>query len=365
MHIESIKEKLLEAVYKAEKITGKNLTLPILSSLALEASPSILKIRATNLDLGLEISLPVKVTSPGKSAIQGSLLSNFLTNLPSETKIEIQTKENEAFIHTIKTSTKVKTQNFSDFPIIPKLEGKKFKIDAGSFIKGLKSVSFAAAVSSMKPELSSINIFHDDGNLFFVATDSFRLAEKKIKSEKSKEISQILLPLKNVADVIRVLEGIRDEVEVVISQNQISFSAEGVYLVSRIIEGNFPDYKQIIPKESKTEVTLLKGDLASALKLANVFSDSFNQVVFKIIPSEKLFELTTKNADVGENHNIVDAVLKGDELTLGFNYKYIADALPSIDSDSLTLSFVGPGKPVVIKGVSDKSFLYIVMPMNR
>src|SRR3989338_815538 len=365
MHIETIKEKLLDAVYKAEKITGRNMALQILSNLAIEVSGSQFKIKATNLDLGLEIIVPVKVKSPGKITVSALILSNFLANLPVETKIDIQSKENDVFIHTSKTSTKIKNQNFSDFPLIPKLEGKKFKIEANSIVKGLKSVVFSAATSSIKPELSSINIYHDGESLVFVATDSFRLAEKRIKTTKAKEISQILIPFKNTTDIIRILESVNGELDLTISQNQISFKTDEIYLDSRVIEGNFPDYKQIIPKETKTEVTLLKADLLSALKLSNVFSDSFNHVVLKVIPDEKLFELTTKNSDVGENHYTLDSVMKGDEITLGFNHKYIADCLNSIDSDSITLSFVGPGKPVMIKGVSDKSFLYIVMPMNR
>ena len=140
---------------------------------------------------------------------------------------------------------------------------------------------------------------------------------------------------------------------------------DGVYLVSRVIDGSFPDYKQIIPKEYKTEVVLLKQDLLSALKLGNVFSDTFNQIILRVVPGEKLFEITTKNTTVGENHNVLETVLKGEDITISFNYKYIIDCFQSIKSDSLALSFSGLGKPLLVKGVSDRSFLYIVMPMNK
>lgn len=132
-----------------------------------------------------------------------------------------------------------------------------------------------------------------------------------------------------------------------------------------MIDGNFPDYKQIIPKETKTEVTVLKQDLVSSLKIANIFADKFSQVIFNINPSEKTLRITTKNMDVGENINSIDAVIKGEGLNISFNYKYIMDCFQSIDSDSISLSFSDMNRPMIIRGVSDKSFLYLVMPMNK
>ncbi len=367
MKIECVKDKFLDVVAKAEKITGKNLTLPILSSLSLEASGSMLKIRSTNLDLGLEVDIPAKVIEPGSVAVSGVVLVNFLSNLGGENKVTLESTENEIFIHTPKTSTKIKAQNYNDFPIIPHLsDGKTFSINPEDFIRGLRSVWYSAAVTSMKPELSSVYVYYDgEESLVFVATDSFRLAEKKVKVKKGKEIGNVLIPFKNIPEIIRILEAARGDVAVTLSSNQLSFEWEGYYLVSRIIDGTFPDYKQIVPKEFKTSITLLKQDLLSSLRLANVFSDTFNQVMMKIIPGEKIFELTTKNADIGENHNTIDAVLEGEDLTVSFNYKYIMDCFQSIESDSVSLSFTGLGKPVAVRGVGDKTFLYIVMPMNR
>lgn len=164
---------------------------------------------------------------------------------------------------------------------------------------------------------------------------------------------------------MRVLENINDEVEVSLDKNQISFSYKGIFLISRVIDGVFPDYKQIIPKSSSTEVTVLKQDLVNALKLSNIFSDKFNQVNIKINPNSKLCEIRTKNNDVGENVSSLDAAITGEALEINFNYKYIIDSFQSIDSDSVTLSFSGLNKPLIINPVSDPSFRYLVMPMNR
>ena len=183
--------------------------------------------------------------------------------------------------------------------------------------------------------------------------------------KKHKEFNQILIPFKNIIEIIRSLEDIKDDVDVFLSQNQISFSYGDIYLTSRVIDGTFPDYKQIIPKEVKTEVIMLKQDIVSALRISNIFSDKFSQVTFNVNPKDKTFKITTRNMDVGENVNNIDSVIKGDELSVSFNYKYIIDCFQSIDSDSVSLTFSDTNKPMIISPVGDKSFLYLVMPMNK
>jgi len=366
MKIECVKEKFLEAVGRAEKFTGKNLTLPILSCIALDASKSNLVIKATNLDIGIEIEVPVKIIEPGKVVLLGTTLLNFLTNLTGENKILLESNENNVSIKTEKASIILKSYLYEEFPIIPKVSGSKnFSIEPVDFALGLRSVGYSSAVTSMKPELSSVYVYSDEEDLVFVATDSFRLSEKRVKMKKGKDLGSVLIPFKNISEIVRLLESSRGSVSVSLNSNQIAFVFEGVYMVSRVIDGTFPDYKQIIPKDFKTEVVVLKQDLFSALKLVNVFSDAFHQVVFKIVPGDKVFELSTKNADVGEGKLSVDAVLKGEDVGISFNYKYITECFQSFESDSLTLSFSGVGRPLVIRGVSDKTFSYVVMPMNK
>lgn len=365
MKIECVKEKLSHAIALSEKISGKNLTLPILSCLFLEAKKSSLIIKSTNLDLGLEIEISAKILQEGSVVLPATVLSSFLVNLQEE-KIVLEKTETNLLVSTKNSSTTIKTFPTEDFPIIPKIEtSKKVLVSPKVFIEGLKSVWYSAAVTGIKPELSSVYIYAEDENLVFVATDSFRLAEKKISVRKIKDFGAVLIPFKNVSEIIRVLESEKGEINISLESNQMSFSSESFYLVSRVVDGTFPDYKQILPKDHKTEVTLLKQDLINALKIANVFSDTFHQVIFKIIPGEKLFEITTKNNTVGENQNNLDSVLKGEDIIISFNYKYIMDCFQSIQSDSVTLFFQGLGRPLLVRGVSDKSFLYIVMPMNK
>ncbi len=224
---------------------------------------------------------------------------------------------------------------------------------------------YSSSVSTIRPVLSSVLVSSEEDGVVFAATDSFRLAEKRVGVKKHKEFGQILVPFRNIGEIVRTLEDIKEDAEVHLSENQIAFSHNDIYITSRVIDGAFPDYKQIIPKEVKTEVIVLKQDFISSLRISNIFADKFSQVIFHVSPKDKVFKITTKNNDVGENVNNLDAVMKGDELTISFNYKYIIDCFQSIDTDSISLSFSDTNKPMVIRGVGDRSFLYLVMPMNK
>lgn len=362
MKIECIQEKLIQAVGTVEKITGKNASLPVLSSIVLEASETGLLLKSTNLDMGIEVTIPARVEQTGSVAVSGSILSAFLSGVVGE-KIKLELKDQNLKVSTSKSTTTIKALSVEDFPVIPRVEGDSFDVDAKQFIKGLKSVWYAASTSGVKPELSSVYIYCEEGYVVFVATDSFRLAEKKIKIKKSKDFGSILIPFKNVSEIVRILEKAEGDVKVTLSKNQLSCIYDGVYLVSRVVDGVFPDYRQIIPKEEKTTVTVLKQDLLQALKISNIFSDKFNQVHIKV--EEKLFEITTKNNDVGDTANAIDSVIEGESIEINFNHKYITDCFQSIETDSLSLAFNGSNRPVVIRSIPDTSFLYLVMPMNR
>lgn len=366
MNIECIKDKLSYAIGKVEKITGKNITLPILSCILLEANDSTLTLKATNLDIGIEVTIPVKVNKPGKIAVSGSILHNYISNIINDKNITLEDIGGNLRISTKHSESTIKSFNVEDFPNIPKVSNKNsFTFNAPNLIKGLKSVVYSASVSTIRPTLSSVLIVSEEESVVFVATDSFRLAEKKIGVKKHKDFNQILIPVKNISEIIRVLDDTKDDVEVFLNENQIAFSYNDIYLTSRVIDGTFPDYKQIIPKEVKTEVVLLKQDFMSSLKISNIFADKFSQVIFEVSGKNKSLKISTKNMDVGENTTNLDVVVKGDDVTISFNYKYIIDCFQSIDSDSISLSFSDNNKPMVIKGVSDSSFLYLVMPMNK
>jgi len=366
MKIECIRERLAEAVSKAEKITSKNASLPILKCILLKATKEGLFINATNLDIGIEIKIPAKVEIEGSVAIPGSTLNSFLSSISSEKTVTMDLKDGNLIVSTPKTNTVIKIFPNDEYPIIPLVDTEKgLRMSAESFVSGVKSVWYSSATSSIKPELSSVCVTPDEGSVVFVATDGLRLAEKTIKTKQILDFSPILIPVKNAVEIIRVFEGVTEDLKIIVEQNQIAVSYNDIYLVSRIVEGNFPNYKAIIPKEFVSEVTVLKQDLLNCFKISSIFTDSFNHTKFIVHAEEKSLEIITKNNNVGENSTTIQGSIVGESMDINFNYKYIMDALVSINSDSLTLSFSGVNKPMIMKPSGDDSFLYLLMPMNR
>ncbi len=366
MKIEIVKEKLLEAISQAEHIAGKHVSLPVLSSVVIDALKDSVVVKATNLDVGIELTLPAKIEEMGTIALTGSLLKAFLSNAPQGKNIVCETTGSLCKVTAGSGEASFNTISVEDFPVIPKVtEGKTFSITAREFVGGLRAVVWSAAVSTIKPELGSVYIYEENEDLIFVATDSFRLAEKKIKAKKIKDFDPILIPFKNALEIIRVFESVSTELLITITKNQLSILTEGIHLSSRVIDGNFPDYRQIIPKEFVTKATILKQDLAQVLKLGSLFSDNFHQIMIKFDPKNKTVEFYSKNSEIGESKQQVKGTVEGDEITMPFNHRYLIDCLQAIEGESVTLKVAGQSKPMIITPSNNVQFTYLVMSMNR
>ena len=365
MKLECSIEKIKNALTIVERITGKNLTLPVLGSVLWVATDKTLKLRSTNLSIGVEVEVPAKIEKEGEIAIRGDILLSLFSILQGDSTVLFELIDNKLSVKTKSNVILLKSISNDDFPTIPILEGEKLTIPSRKFVEGMKSVYYSASISEIKPEIGSIYIYPEDDMLVFVCTDSFRLAEKKVKIKQKLSFDGILIPLKNAVEIIKVLDSIDDDIDVTLQKNQISFAGQNIYLTSRVVDGAFPDYKQIVPKTIGTNVVVLKQDFISALKISNIFSDKFNQITLSVKPSEKVFEIEAKNIDVGENTALIPGSFSGDSVSANFNYKYIIDCFQSISSDSINLELNGNNKPMIIKAVGDASFMYLVMPMNR
>jgi len=367
MKVECLKENLVESISVVEKAVGKNLNLPVLGCILIEAKESKLKLKATNLDLGVEINISAKIIKEGMVAVSGSVFYNVINSIYSGDSIVLTTESDNLLITTPASKTLVKSVPFEDFPLLPKVESKNsFAVSVEDFVKGLNSVWFSSSHSQIKPELASVYISINNKKIIFAATDSFRLSEKTLNNKKVPDFDPLLIPIVNIPEIVKVLEYISSgEIIITFTENQISFGTDNVYITSRLISGIYPDYRQIIPKKATTKIIILKQDLINSLKKINIFSDKFNQVGFHVSAKQKKCTLTSSNQDVGETTEELQAAVEGEDLDINFNHRYITDALQTITSDSISLSFGGFGKPMVMEGVSDQSYLYLVMPMNK
>lgn len=366
MHVECILEKLKQSILLIEKISGKNLTLPILGAIFIQTDDQGLIIRATNLNIGAEIIIPAKIIEHGSVAVSAQLLSQIFNGLTGDMPITLSVSHDNLVIQTKNSKMTLKSMSAEDFPTLPKIsQGEELIIPIETFISGIKSVHYSAALSDIKPEIASIYIYSEDNHLVFVATDAFRLAEKKVTIKNNVSLPGILLPAKNALEIIRMLQEFSGDVQVMIGENQISFTSGLVYITSRLTGGTYPNYRQIMPAESKTEMVVLKSDIQSLVKSLMVFSDKFNQIDLVINPAEKQCVVTSHNQDTGEGVVHLSAAISGIPLETRINHRYLTDALQSIVTDSLSLSFTEPNRPMVMKGIGDSSFTYLVMPMNR
>lgn len=360
------KEKILNAVLVAERLVGKKESLPILSCILLDAG-SNLSVRATNLEAGVDVVLPVVAEEKGVVAVPAVILSQTLKSIRSE-KIEIKTSGGNLVIESQGTKTLIKAVPHDEFPLISSAgEGKDaVSMSREGLLRGIQSVLYSASPSMIRPELGSVYISIKRDEVVFAATDSFRLAEKITKSAAKRDDGDILVPLKHAGELVYVLERIQEE-EVALSADdaQLVVSAGSIRFVSRVVAAAFPNYREIMPKAHSTEATVLKNDFAEMLRKARVFSGNDQNVGLHLYPKRKIFSATAQSADVGEMSDSIDAALSGEDIDINFHIGYLSDCLPSIISDSIVLGFSGAGKPLVIKGISDPGFTYLVMPLNR
>lgn len=365
MKLNCLKNYLKEAISLTERIGGKNINLPILNNTLIFTDNNKLKLISTNLEIGVEINIPAKIEKNGKVAIPSNIIYNFLSSFSGDENIYLESINNNLSISTTNTSILIKGQPINDFPNLPIIKNKKsISFKTQDLLNGLKSVYYSASISNIKPEISSIYIYTDKKNqLTFVATDSFRLAEKKL-SYKLLDFPKIIIPHKNVLEILRILENKEGKTDLIFDNNQILFIHENIKIISRIIDGIFPDYNQIIPEKFITDVVLDKKNLLNILKTASVFSNRLNEVNIIVEPKNKFITIQTSNNDTGEYVTKIPANITGEAIKIVFNYKYIHDSLSSFSSEKIILRFSGEGKPLLIMGVDDNSFLYLVMPMN-
>jgi DNA polymerase-3 subunit beta len=365
MKFEATIDQFLAAVATAARFIERRANLPVLAGVLITADGNRIILRATNLECGVEISIPGKVSQDGTVAVPGGIIAGFLNN--THGKSVIAELKGEIFkLQTERAEASIKTIPHGDFPLLPRVAASNsFTVKAQDLVKAIRSVAYCASLSAVKPELQSVLLWAEGGKLTAVATDSFRLAEKTIPLRKGGTVPQLLLPARNAAELVRILEGVSGDVEVYYNENQLSTQTDGTYYTSRLLDGAFPNYRQILPKTFSTEAVVLREDFGGALKSLSIFADKFAQVALSIEPAKKSVFLTSRNPDIGEQISTVKATIKGDAAAMSFNGRYLADSLQSISGDSVRLHSNGPGKAMLIKDASDDSFLYLAMPMNR
>lgn len=375
MKFSILKENLNAALFIAGHITGRNINLPILNNVMIEAKEGNIKLISTNLEIGIVHSIRGKVEKEGAFTIDSKMITDYVGLLPNK-KIEVERKDNNLVVECENYKTKIHGQSADEYPPIPVIDKDNYysaKID--EFKKALTQVVFAVSTSETRLELSGVFFGFNSEKLVLAATDSYRLAEKEVSIKNNSKNNQqnIIVPAKTLQELIRILSSLKeggevgdDEIKFYISDNQILFTVQSTELISRLIEGQYPDYKQIIPTNTKTSAMINRMELVRAVKATSLFSKTSINDVNLDIPKEKNQVVISSTSDqAGESIVSLEASTNGDDNGVVVNYKYLLDGLNNIDGENVKVEVVDNNTPCLLRSEKDKNYLYIIMPIKQ
>jgi len=366
MYISIEKKEFRDAVHIAARFAEKkSTTLPALSSVLIIAGDEGIKMRATNLETGIDLKIKGECKSEGVVALPALLLQQIASSLTDVGNITLEHTGDIISLSSGSGKSSIKTVPYDDFPSIPFPENPKNRIVLpGILLKNLfTAIASCASPSTVRPELASIYLSIEGGILTAVATDSFRLAEKKVPLSNKGTQGKFLIPAKNALDIAQAIPD--DDIIMSFDEHQCAFVSTAGMVVSRLTNAVYPDYRQIIPKESIVEAIVLRKDFENALKRTTIFSDSFQKVRVSFDSKKNTLALFARNTDIGESSETLSAQVSGSALDLSFNHRYLSAVLALTSAESLSLVAAGVGRPLLIKGVGDTSILYLVSPMNQ
>jgi DNA polymerase III subunit beta len=360
------KKEFAEAVVRVARFAERrSATLPVLAGIAIIAGDDGIKLRATNLETGIDLKVNGKIDETGVVALPATTLREITGSFTDTGTIKLEHSGDTVILSSPQGKSTLKTLAYEDFPTLPFPDASeaKFTLPGTSLRTLVATVAPCASPSTVRPELASVLLSAEGGTVKAVATDSFRLAEKRMPVSGAISAFSILIPAKNALDIVQTIPD--EAIDVLIDEHQCAFSWPGGIITTRLVTVPYPDYTQIIPKSFASEATLLRKDFESALRRTAVFSDSFQKVRIAFDVPEKKLIFSARNSAIGESNENISAAFTGDAIELSFNHRYLSAPLPLITTENLTLSAAGIGRPLVICGVGDNTFLYLVMPMNQ
>ncbi|MCX6723924.1 MAG: DNA polymerase III subunit beta [Candidatus Staskawiczbacteria bacterium] len=372
MKVEILKENLKNGLSIVEKIVGKNLSLPILDNVLLSTEDSFLSLSSTDLETAIRLWVLTKIIKKGKVVVPAKFISNFVSLLPNE-KITLEEKKQGLSIECKSFKNQIQGFNPEDFPLIPEFKNLEYiEVENKKFCQGLAQIADVASPSQSRPEISGIYFIFSKNIIKIVATDSFRLAEKTITLEEAvkKDVS-FILPQKPAKEIINTLGDKEGKTKIYFSPNQTMFEFPmkeaphpQIQLTSRLIEGEYPNYEEIIPKKFKTHVVVKRDEFLSQIKAASLFSGKINEVKVKINPEGKEVQIFAQDPDIGESQSSIPAKIEGEAIEASFNHKFLADGLINIKSSEVIFELSKEEGPCVLRPVGDASYIYVVMPIK-
>jgi DNA polymerase-3 subunit beta len=361
MKFKAEKEDLLNGIQTVQNIITPKAALPILSNLLIETYNDNIRLSATDLDIGISCVIPVQIQEVGAITIPAKRFGDIIRELPGNT-VSISTKKNNSIVvETESCQFKIMGLPREEFPKLPEFQNKEaIKLEQGVLKQMLNLTSFAVSFDETRYILNGTLFKINKNNLSLVATDGKRLAiiERKIKQDIDKDL-HIIVPIKTIHELNRNLKDETD-VSLILGDNQILFDLGGVVVISRLIEGEFPDYRQVIPPISENKMETDREQFLLAVKRAALLSTPDYQAVKLELFRDKLV-VSKSTPDVGESREELSVEYKGKEMAIGFNPNYLVDALKNLQEEKIELELNDAEKPGVIR---IDGYIYIVLPMR-
>jgi len=370
MKIKILKENLVRGMELVTRVSLKKVSLPILSTCLIETEKNFLKISATNLESAVVWWGLAKIEEAGRICVDAKFFANVISHIKEET-ITLETENHILKIGDKNVSLKIKGVNPEEFPIIPQKNSlEKIPIFSEKLCDSLSKIINIPSPSLGRPEISGILFSFEKEILKLVATDSFRLAEKKIplSSPQAKTYS-LILPQTAAKEILGIFGKEDGEINLYLTPNQIFIESLArelphpkVLFTSKLIEGEYPNYQEVIPKKFKTKVRLDKNEFLSQVKTASLFSGKINEIKLNINKKEGKVEILSQNPDYGEFKSQIFSKIEGEDISISFNYKFLIDGISSIDEKEFDFLFTDPEGPAILKPSED--YFYVLMPIK-
>jgi DNA polymerase-3 subunit beta len=361
-------ENLSRALASVGRVVSTRASLPVLANVLLATDGNRLRLSATNLEIGINYWIGSKVEEQGSLTVPARLFAEFVSSLPHG-NIELHGLDSVLTVKSPHYESKINGISAEEFPLIPTLTNDPaLTLDAAMFRDALAQVVVAASVDEARPVLAGVYMYIEDESLFIVATDSYRLAEKRVElPQGAPKAFSVLVPARTMQELVKLLGDAEGDVEVYVDENQVMFRIADVEVVSRLIEGQFPPYRRIIPESAETSFDIATAELARITKVASLFARESAGSIRLEIKSEGEVSVVSNDSEVGGNKSSAECDVNGEDGEISLNARYLTDALAVVKSPMVTVAISGKLSPCVISPAGDNivdDYLHIVMPLR-
>ncbi len=373
MKLTCVQENLSKALSVVNRAVATRTSLPVLSNVLVATERSMLKLSATNMEISTTVMVGCKIDSEGAVTVPARLLTDLVSQFDAgPVDFELNPETLELSLSSGKYNATLKGISADDFPPLPAAEpGATLRLDSTTLKQMIDLTTIATATDDSRPVLSGVSISIDSNSIVFAAADGYRLAIKRLNAETGVEKAvQIIVPRNSMIELSRILGDTREEVEIVISPQatHAAFQVAGVQMISHLIEGQFPNYEQLVPTDSSTRVVLNAAEFSKATRIAAIFARSGSNVIRMEVDSGDAdagtVSISAESADIGANSGQLDADVDGEQAFIAFNARFLGECLGTVHTEEVEVQLSGSTSPGLIRPRNDDSYIHVIMPMH-